>query len=60
MDIRDEIHALSVAVRRHQEEILAEIRHLRHELEEERRHRRAERWLLAALLVVALVGWVRP
>ncbi len=60
MDVREELHALSVAIRRYQEETLAEIRKLRQELEEERRHRRADRWLLAVILVLALVGWVRP
>ena len=60
MDIREELHAISVAIRRYQEETLAEIRKLRQELEEERRHHRTERWLIAVLLVVALVGWVRP
>jgi predicted nucleic acid-binding Zn ribbon protein len=60
MDVREELHAISVAIRRYQEEILAEIRKLRQELEEERRRRRTERWLLAVILVLALVGWVRP
>jgi len=60
MDLREELHALSVAIRRYQEETLAEIRKLRQELEEEQRHRRTERWLLAVILVLALVGWVRP
>jgi hypothetical protein len=59
MDVREELHAISVAIRRYQEETLAEIRKLRQELEEERRHHRTERWLIAVLLVVALVGWVR-
>jgi len=60
MDIREELHAISVAIRRYQDETLAEIRKLRQELEEERRHRRIDRWLLAVILVLALVGWVRP
>jgi len=60
MDVREELHAISVAIRRYQEETLAEIRKLRQELEEERKHRRTERWLLAVILVLALVGWVRP
>jgi hypothetical protein len=60
MDVREELHAISVAIRRYQEETLAEIRKLRQELEEERRHRRTERWLLVVILVLALVGWVRP
>jgi hypothetical protein len=60
MDVREELHAISVAIRRYQEETLAEIRKLRQELEEERRHRRIDRWLLAVILVLALVGWVRP
>jgi len=59
MDVREELHAISVAIRRYQEETLAEIRKLRQELEEERRHHRTKRWLIAVLLVVALVGWVR-
>ncbi len=60
MDVQEELHAISVAIRRYQEETLAEIRKLRQELEEERRRRRTDRWLLALLLVLALVGWVRP
>jgi hypothetical protein len=60
MDVREELHAISVAIRRYQEETLAEIRKLRQELEDERRHRRIDRWLLAVILVLALVGWVRP
>jgi len=60
MDLREELHAISVAIRRYQDETLAEIRKLRQELEEERRHRRIDRWLLAVILVLALVGWVRP
>lgn len=60
MDLREEIRALSVAIRRYQEETLGELRRLREELEEDRRQRRAERWFLAVLLVLALVGWVRP
>mgnify|MGYP000044531800 CR=1 FL=1 len=59
MDLREEFHALSVAIRRYQEETLAEIRHLRYELEEERRQRRAERWLFALAFLAALVGWWR-
>lgn len=34
MDVREELHAISVAIRRYQEETLAEIRKLRQELEE--------------------------
>ena len=59
MDLQEEIRALSVAVRRYQEETLLELRRLREELEEERRQRRAERWLFALTLVAALVGWWR-
>lgn len=60
MELREEIHALAVAFRRHHEEILAELRLLREELERERRARYWERGLLALALVAALIGWVRP
>lgn len=60
MDLREEIHALAVAFRRHHEEILAELRLLREELERERRARYWERGILALALVAALIGWVRP
>lgn len=60
MELREEIHALAVAFRRHHEEVLAELRLLREELERERRARYWEQGLLALALVAALIGWVRP
>lgn len=60
MDLWQEIHALSVSIRRNQEETLAEIRALREELQRETRTRLLERVFLVVAFIVGLIGWVRP
>ncbi|WP_167764538.1 hypothetical protein [Thermus tengchongensis] len=60
MDLWQEIHALSVSIRRNQEETLAEIRALREELQRETRTRLLERVFLVLAFIVGLIGWVRP
>ncbi|WP_243092557.1 hypothetical protein [Thermus hydrothermalis] len=60
MDLREELAALHVALRRNTEEILAELRALREEREREARARLWERALLILALAVGLMGWWRP
>lgn len=60
MDLWQELHALSVAIRRNHEEVLAELRALREELERKARTRLWERLLLVLAFLVGLVGWARP
>jgi hypothetical protein len=60
MDLWQELHALSISIRRNQEETLAELRALREELQREVRTRLVERALLVVALLVGLMGWVRP
>jgi hypothetical protein len=60
MELRDELRALEVAVRRLHEELLAEIRGLREEQMRRERGRLLERALLFLALLVGLVGWWRP
>lgn len=60
MDLWQEIHALSAAIRRNHEEVLAELRALREERERERALRLWERVLLVVALLVGLIGWWRP
>ncbi|MEN2983251.1 MAG: hypothetical protein ABDH20_12410 [Thermus sp.] len=60
MDLWQELHALSAAIRRNHEEVLAELRALREEREREARTRLWERALLVLAFLVGLVGWIRP